>query len=41
MNLANFEHSEPNRIDGLSRSNNYSLQWNWANTINYQATYRR
>ena len=38
MNLANFEHSEPNRIDGLSRSNNYSLQWNWANTINYQAT---
>ncbi|MFO7922283.1 MAG: TonB-dependent receptor [Bacteroidales bacterium] len=38
MNLANFEHSEPNRIDGLSRSNNYSLQWNWSNTLNYQTT---
>ena len=34
--LANFEHSEPQRIDGFSRSNNYSLQWNWSNTLNYQ-----
>jgi TonB-dependent starch-binding outer membrane protein SusC len=34
--LANFEHSEPQRIDNFNRSNNYSLQWNWSNTLNYQ-----
>ena len=38
-NLATFEHSEPNRVDGFSRSNNYSLQWNWSNTLNYRATF--
>ena len=34
--LANHEHSEPNRIDGVDQSTNYSFQWNWANTLNYQ-----
>ncbi|TVR71219.1 MAG: TonB-dependent receptor [Marinilabiliales bacterium] len=38
-NIANFEHSEPNRIDGFNRSNNYSLQWNWSNTLNYAASF--
>ena len=37
-NLATFEHSEPNRIDGVSVSSNYSIQWNWANTLNYATT---
>ena len=37
--IANFEHSEPQRIDGFSRSNNYSLQWNWSNTLSYQTTF--
>ncbi len=37
--IANFEHSEPQRIDGFSRSNNYSLQWNWSNTLNYAASF--
>ncbi|MEX2372046.1 MAG: TonB-dependent receptor [Bacteroidales bacterium] len=36
--LANHEHSEPNRIDGVDQSTNYSLQWNWANTLNYTKT---
>jgi TonB-dependent starch-binding outer membrane protein SusC len=36
--IANFEHSEPQRLDNFSRSNNYSLQWNWLNTLNYQTT---
>ncbi|MGF1586164.1 MAG: SusC/RagA family TonB-linked outer membrane protein [Bacteroidales bacterium] len=36
--LANHEHSEPNRIDGVDQSTNYSLQWNWSNTLNYTRT---
>ena len=38
LTIANFEMSEPNRIDGLSVSSNYSLQWNWSNTLNYVTT---
>ena len=38
LNLANPEHSEPNYIDGLNLSSNYSFQWNWSNTLNYNTT---
>lgn len=33
--IPNYEHSEPNRVNGLGISTNNSLQWNWTNTINY------
>jgi TonB-dependent starch-binding outer membrane protein SusC len=33
--IPNFEHSEPNRINGLNISSNFSLQWNWTNTLSY------
>lgn len=36
--IPNFEHSEPNRINGLDVNSNYSLQWNWVNTVNYNKT---
>jgi TonB-dependent starch-binding outer membrane protein SusC len=36
--LANHEHSEPNRIDGVDQSTNYSFQWNWSNTLNFNRT---
>lgn len=38
-NLATFESSEPNKIDGLNVDSNYSLQWNWTNTLNYNTTF--
>jgi TonB-linked SusC/RagA family outer membrane protein len=37
-NLASWEHSEPNRIDGLGVGSNYSFQWNWYNTLAYVTT---
>lgn len=36
--IPNFEHSEPNRINGLNIASNFSLQWNWVNTLNYNTT---
>lgn len=36
--IPNFEHSEPNRINGLDVNSNFSLQWNWINTLNYSTT---
>lgn len=36
--IPNFEHSEPNRINGLDVTSNFSLQWNWVNTLNYNTT---
>jgi len=33
--IPNYEHSEPNKINGLDVSSNFSLQWNWTNTVNY------
>lgn len=33
--IPNFEHSEPQRINGLDVSSNFSLQWNWINTVSY------
>lgn len=37
--IPNYEHSEPNRVNGLNMDSNYSLQWNWSNTLNYDATF--
>ncbi|NQU85678.1 MAG: TonB-dependent receptor [Mariniphaga sp.] len=37
--LPTYEHSEPNRVNGVNVSSNYSLQWNWTNTVNYNATF--
>jgi TonB-linked SusC/RagA family outer membrane protein len=37
--IPNFEHSEPNKVNGMNADSNYSLQWNWTNTINYGAVF--
>ncbi|MDP3915462.1 MAG: TonB-dependent receptor [Bacteroidota bacterium] len=37
--IPNFEHSEPNKVNGMNADSNYSLQWNWTNTLNYSATF--
>lgn len=37
--IPNFEHSEPNTVNGMNADSNYSLQWNWTNTLNYTATF--
>jgi TonB-linked SusC/RagA family outer membrane protein len=39
ITLADPEASEPNYIDGLSKSLNTSFQWNWSNILNYNATF--
>lgn len=36
--IPNYEHSEPNKVNGLSVNSNYQLQWNWTNTLNYNFT---
>lgn len=37
--IPNFEHSEPNKVNGLNVDSNYRLQWNWTNTVNYNKTF--
>jgi TonB-dependent starch-binding outer membrane protein SusC len=37
--IPNYEMSEPNKVNGLSVDSNFSLQWNWTNTLNYNATF--
>lgn len=37
--LPNYEHSEPNRTNSLSVNTNYSLQWNWSNTLTFNKTF--
>jgi len=37
--LPNFEHSEPNKVNGLNVDSNYELQWNWSNTLHYNKTF--
>jgi TonB-linked SusC/RagA family outer membrane protein len=37
--LPTYEDSEPNKVNGLNVSSNYSLQWNWSNTLNYNTTF--
>lgn len=36
--IPNYEHSEPNKVNGMSFSTNNSLQWNWTNTASYNTT---
>lgn len=36
-NIPNPEFSEPQLVNGMWIDSNYSLQWNWSNTLNYQA----
>lgn len=38
LTLADPENSEPNYIDGVDLSSNYSFQWNWSNTLNFNTT---
>jgi len=37
--LPTYEHSEPNKVNGVNADSNYSLQWNWSNTLNYSKTF--
>jgi len=37
--IPSFEHSEPNKVNGMRVDMNHALQWNWTNTINYNATF--
>ncbi|MCX6238243.1 MAG: TonB-dependent receptor [Bacteroidia bacterium] len=37
-NLPTYENAEPNKVAGLTVDSNYSILWNWANTINYNLT---
>ena len=34
-NLPTFENAEPNSTPGLNIESNYSILWNWSNTLNY------
>ncbi len=40
-NIPNPEFSEPQLVNGMWADSNYSLQWNWSNTLNYNATFDR
>ncbi|WP_321343207.1 TonB-dependent receptor [uncultured Draconibacterium sp.] len=37
--LPTYERSEPNTVNGVNADSNYSLQWNWSNTLNYNKTF--
>lgn len=37
--IPTYEASEPNKVNGLAVNSNYSLQWNWTNTVNYSKTF--
>ena len=36
--IPNFEHSEPNKVNGHNVAQISDLQWNWTNTLNYITT---
>jgi hypothetical protein len=36
--MPTFEMSEPNKVAGLSMESNYTMLWNWSNTVNYNLT---
>ncbi len=36
--LPTYENAEPNKTAGLSIDSNYSILWNWSNTLNYNTT---
>ncbi|MGM0620811.1 MAG: SusC/RagA family TonB-linked outer membrane protein [Bacteroidota bacterium] len=38
-NIPNPEFSEPQLVNGMWIDSNYSLQWNWSNTLSYSATF--
>jgi TonB-linked SusC/RagA family outer membrane protein len=37
--LPSYEDSEPNKTNGLNVGSSHSFQWNWSNTLNYNATF--
>jgi TonB-linked SusC/RagA family outer membrane protein len=37
--IPNYEMSEPNKVNGFNQNSNYSLLWNWTNTLNYNAVF--
>jgi len=37
--IPNPEFSEPQLVNGMNADSNYSLQWNWSNTLNYNAVF--
>jgi TonB-dependent starch-binding outer membrane protein SusC len=37
--IPNPEHSEPTTVNAHNHDSNYRLQWNWTNTVNYNATF--
>ncbi|MFO7573624.1 MAG: TonB-dependent receptor [Bacteroidales bacterium] len=37
--IPNYEHSEPNRVNGHNANSSFGLQWNWTNTLNYIAAF--
>jgi TonB-linked SusC/RagA family outer membrane protein len=38
--MPTYENAEPNKTAGLSVESNYTILWNWANTLNYSMTYK-
>jgi len=38
--IPTYENAEPNKVAGLSVESNYTILWNWANTLNYNLTYK-
>jgi len=36
--IPTYEASEPNKVNGMNQSMNYSVFWNWVNTVNYNVT---
>jgi TonB-linked SusC/RagA family outer membrane protein len=38
--MPTYENAEPNKVAGLSVESNYTILWNWANTLNYNMTYK-
>lgn len=36
--IPTYEHSEPNKVNGHNVSSNFSMQYNWTNTLNYSTT---
>jgi TonB-linked SusC/RagA family outer membrane protein len=38
--IPNPEHSEPQLVNGMNADSNYSMQWNWSNTLNFNKTFK-
>ncbi len=37
--MPTYENAEPNKVAGLTVDSNYSILWNWSNTVNYNMTF--